>query len=137
MPPATNSWGTCARVPQYCDAIVGANITSRVADESASPSYPVVVVGASAGGVDALEAVVATLPEDYPGAVFVVLVPVHHVLPAAAIGPLLATLASSPATPHARAFETPTTSDDTQNGAWQDGDRPGTVLPNASYDAAA
>lgn len=37
------------------------------------PQVPIVVIGASAGGVGPLKAVVAALPPDFPGAVFVVL----------------------------------------------------------------
>ena len=66
---------------------MGANTTSGVEDEIASPrdaelepaapapptTHDIVVIGASAGGVDALRAVVASLPDDYTGSVFVVL----------------------------------------------------------------
>jgi two-component system chemotaxis response regulator CheB len=38
-----------------------------------SLSHPIVVVGASAGGVESLRDLVGGLPADFPGAVFVVL----------------------------------------------------------------
>ncbi len=63
---------------------MGANTTSSVASPGASPqpvsshadgaaSHDVVVIGASAGGVEVLKSVIASLPADYPGAIFVVL----------------------------------------------------------------
>src|SRR5690349_13178052 len=40
---------------------------------TAMPGHDIIVIGASAGGVEALQAVAAALPADLPAAVFVVL----------------------------------------------------------------
>jgi two-component system chemotaxis response regulator CheB len=46
--------------------------------ETARPGHPIIVIGASAGGVEALTRLVAALPPDFPAAILVVLhVPPH------------------------------------------------------------
>src|SRR5438445_11264481 len=57
----------------------------------------IIVVGASAGGVDALRTLVAGLPADLPAAVFVVL----HVGEASRLAPLLDGAGPLPGTPAA------------------------------------
>src|SRR5262245_66036246 len=51
----------------------GAGYRSRVAPDEHTTGHDIVVVGASAGGVEALRAICAELPSDLPAAVFVVL----------------------------------------------------------------
>ena len=62
------------------------------------PGRDIVVVGASAGGVEALRTLAAGLPGDFPGAVFVVL----HVPPTSSVLPAILTRAGKLPTAHAR-----------------------------------
>ena len=54
-------------------SILAVRFWHPTAEGSAMPRRDIVVVGASAGGIEVLETVLSSLPGDFPGAVFIVL----------------------------------------------------------------